>query len=610
MPVVAQINVNFANIFEARNDANAPLGGALQGYFPIEDKSVTPRVLSEYCLYNRELEEDNFGLDLPEQSLYEGGFLTAGDKLNVKHSDLHIRNNLDVGEGLYTEYIYSRRRDSSNDGNYQNDRAALPRGITLTPNETESTGNYIKINTASAAAGRTIQLYCKRNTGQESSVTINSTSLSNGENVTIYSPLINISSADSNTGVINLSSFVNIANDTKIANDKFIVTASNGNTQIYGNVNIGNSTSYDKFTVASNTGNTVIEGTLSVTSTSLFKNSITLQGGASETFIINDGTTNKFSVDTTNGNTDIQGTLNVISNVTLNSNVTIAGNSSTNASAELFKITNGASDVFTVRSADGNTFISGTLNITGTTTINSDKFIVTASDGNTQILGNLSVGAGYNKFTVASGTGNTAIAGTLGVTGATSLSDTLNVTKATTLSDTLTVSKAATFSTTVNITGVSTLTNNLSFNNSTADHRRITNIRPVSRAEILDAIKTTPSTYKNDSLPVGSFIEFLFDKGADLIITGNKTLTDSDHDKTYVCTTNTGDITITCPVNLTVGLQVSFIRAGTGNVTFTQGSGATVNSALNFKKLAFQNSAGTVFLGQTNTYYLFGDLLP
>jgi len=133
---------------------------------------------------------------------------------------------------------------------------------------------------------------------------------------------------------------------------------------------------------------------------------------------------------------------------------------------------------------------------------------------------------------------------------------------------------------------------------------RMMGLREALRNDILIG-----TTYDDDPVTLVTLRKFLFDEGSSLTVAGNFILTNADHNRTYVCT-NSAPINITCPSGLKVGLQVSFIRGGTGEVTFINGAGTTLNSALNFTKLAFTNSAGTVYLGQTNTYYLFGDLLP
>jgi len=88
-----------------------------------------------------------------------------------------------------------------------------------------------------------------------------------------------------------------------------------------------------------------------------------------------------------------------------------------------------ATDKFTVASANGNTEIAGTLDVTGDTSVSSfDSSGVTqlaTGGGATSTGGALSSAGDFDvatdKFTVASATGNTAVAGTLGVTGESTL---------------------------------------------------------------------------------------------------------------------------------------------------------------------------------------------
>ena len=89
--------------------------------------------------------------------------------------------------------------------------------------------------------------------------------------------------------------------------------------------------------------------------------------------------TNQFTVNSTNGNTDISGTLTVDGNTTFNSAQTITGllqangglfvNGSATPSSEFLRVTDGTNTVFEVDSANGNTDISGTLSVDGTTTL-------------------------------------------------------------------------------------------------------------------------------------------------------------------------------------------------------------------------------------------------
>jgi hypothetical protein len=656
MPVVAQINVNFSNLEEIQN-----LSRSQRGFVQIQDKSVHPYNLARYCLYNRE--QENFGFDDATLIAYEGGFLTAGSRLNVKHSDLYVRENLDVGKNLYSEFIYSRRKKIGND-DYQDNRNLLPRSITISPNESEILNNFIKIDTNSTSS-RQINLYTKRNEGDESSILISSTGNIEGERIDIISPLINLSRLNSLNGIINLNSFVNIANNLRINFNRFIVESSSGNTSILGNLNIGNSIEYNKFTVNSDNGNTAIDGTLTVNNISTFNNSIVLNGGSGENFIINNGAAvNRFTVNTNNGNTVIDGTLTVNNISTFNNSSIFNNNITLNGGTNIgFNLNNGASiTTFQINTSNGNTFINGTLTVNDISTFNnsivlnggsgenfiinngagSNRFTVDTNNGNTVIDGTLIVnnistfnksivlngGSGenfiikdssnINRFTVNTNNGNTAIDGTLTVNNISTFNNsivlnggsgenfiinngaavnrfTVNTNNGNTVIDgTLTVNNISTFNNSINMAGGS---------GSTDSKKRITNIREISRAEIFG------TTYNYDPLPVISFKNFIFDDSDELIITSNFTLKNTDHNRTYVCN-NTSNITITCPPNLRIGLQVSFIRGNTGEVTFIKSGAASVNSSLNFKKLAFRYSAGTVYLGQQDTYYLFGDLLP
>jgi len=418
MPVVAQINVNFANLQEVRNTDEFDI--AAGGDFQIEDKAINPNILSKYSLYNREFgDTGDYGLSDVEYLRYIGGFVTAGDKINVKHSNLHVRNNMYVGDNLYTEYIYSRFYGKT-DAEYQDERSKNPRFITLSPKFEDRLSTYVTIQTTDANT-RFIDLHAQRST-VPNKIRIDSNQTT--DKIDILSPLINLKKEGGSDGTVNIDSFLNVSNDTRIGTTKFVVTASTGKTQIAGDLNIGSVTTgaapYNRFTVASSTGNTVIEGTLSVTGNTTLKSNVTFEGGTNETFVINNGTSgqDRFTVQSTTGNTEIQGTLNVTGTTTLKNTVTIEG-----GTGESFIINTGpaGTNKFTVESSSGNTDIQGTLDVKGNTKINSDKFIVTASDGKTQIAGDLNIGStttgaeAYGNFIVASSTGNTDINGTVNI---------------------------------------------------------------------------------------------------------------------------------------------------------------------------------------------------
>lgn len=125
------------------------------------------------------------------------------------------------------------------------------------------------------------------------------------------------------------------------------------------------------------------------------------------------------------GNSTLQGTLSVTDNVTLNKNVTIVG--SDTASTELFKIQNASAvDKFTVDSASGNTSIVGTVTVTDNVTLNKNVTIVGSDTAATEYF-KIQNASAADKFVVDSSSGNTTISGTLGVTGASTLTGTITL---------------------------------------------------------------------------------------------------------------------------------------------------------------------------------------
>ena len=58
----------------------------------------------------------------------------------------------------------------------------------------------------------------------------------------------------------------------------------------------------------------------------------------------------------------------------------------------------------------------------------------------------------------------------------------------------------------------------------------------------------------------------------------------------------------------TAGNEIHFMRSGTGNVIFVQGSGVTINSFNNYKKINDHYQAVTAKCISTNNWVLFGAL--
>ena len=223
------------------------------------------------------------------------------------------------------------------------------------------------------------------------------------------------------------------------------------------------------------------------------------------------------------------------------------------------------------------TTITDNLNVTGNLSLGTtsyNKFTIASATGNVAFTGNLTINT--DKFTVASATGNTVIAGTLSVGG------------------------------TVTVTGATTLSNSITFNagSATSSTRRVTGVRQVNNhAEIIN------NTYATDSLTIGDFVDRHYQ--IPQTITTSYTILESDS-QTTILVNSSSTVNITLPAGFRVGTQVSFIRQGTGAVNFIAAAGVTLKSAPtnSFTKLAFQNSVATCYLGNSNTYYLFGDLLP
>ena len=119
-------------------------------------------------------------------------------------------------------------------------------------------------------------------------------------------------------------------------NNKFKVTASDGKTEIAGNLEVGS----NKFTVNSATGNITVDGTTNMSGN--------LTVGAS-----------KFTVDSSSGNTTIAGTLSAGA-TTINGNESVSGNFSVNNSK------------FTVAADSGSTVVAGTLGVSGKATIRNE----------------------------------------------------------------------------------------------------------------------------------------------------------------------------------------------------------------------------------------------
>ena len=160
--------------------------------------------------------------------------------------------------------------------------------------------------------------------------------------------------------------FAGVGSTVTIGATTGTTTIRNANLAITGNVNVGAS----KFTVDSANGNTIVAGTLNVSGATTLAG---LNAGAGVfTSLSSSGTLGVDGASTLNSlgvtNLATLGSLSVTGSSTFSSNVTLQGSST--AATKSFKINNGASvDKFTVDSANGDTVVAGTLNVTGNTTV-------------------------------------------------------------------------------------------------------------------------------------------------------------------------------------------------------------------------------------------------
>ena len=233
--------------------------------------------------------------------------------------------------------------------------------------------------------------------------------------------------------------------------NKLTVDTDNGNTDIQGTLDVNGATTITN--TLNVTNNVDLDQQLNVDGNATFQSNVNINGDNLLFTIENQAGTDQFTVDSDNGNTVIGGTLivdetvDVTGIVTSNNflkavNSTNPANLSANAAlmvtggasigADLFvgtgfKVGANAATKFSVAGGTGNTDITGTLDVTGNTTLSTLDVSTIDTTGATTIGGTFNVGS--NKFTVLSNSGNLDMAGTLDVGGRTIIDDTLQVTQ-------------------------------------------------------------------------------------------------------------------------------------------------------------------------------------
>ena len=330
MPAVAQINVNFANRLEFTE--RIPNSGVTSV------KAVSPYTLLQYLMYNRE-NVDLGPIPSPVDAFlnYTGGFISAGDKVNVKHSDFQIRpndagqgGNLDVEKNIYSDYVFSRRKGDTND-TYQLGRTTIDRSVTIAPFENNTSDNFIKL--FSSGSSKILTILNKDVNSKENSIVVESSSDSREiklttNNCSLKAGFVTIQPESNDVCNVNIDgetvfqrNMTMVGSDVKGAQKFTIKSSTNSET----GATVFYVDSYDGYTYIK--GNTDIMGdatvqssvtvnkTLRIDGSSNFNDSMNLNGSAvngAKLFTINNGAgINNFQVDSATGNTVIQGTLTV-----------------------------------------------------------------------------------------------------------------------------------------------------------------------------------------------------------------------------------------------------------------------------------------------------------
>jgi microcystin-dependent protein len=94
-PAIATINFVFTSLENIQN-IESILGDATSQIPTLE--LINPLVVAQYALYNTDLEGENFGIDDNIYLGFKGGFITAGDKFDIKRSSFELRGSLTVRE--------------------------------------------------------------------------------------------------------------------------------------------------------------------------------------------------------------------------------------------------------------------------------------------------------------------------------------------------------------------------------------------------------------------------------------------------------------------------------------------------------------------------------
>ena len=178
-----------------------------------------------------------------------------------------------------------------------------------------------------------------------------------------------------------------VTGDVTVATDKFVVTATNGNTAIAGTLN--------------SAGATTLSSTLGVTGDATYAGDAVFSKSAA--VVTHTSATGGLSIVSSHGFVEVEGVrfigesmgtngfpdLITFTNGVVNINGTIVHTGTTDHTGD-FEV---GTDKFQVTATSGDTTVKGTLAVDGDVTVGSGNFVVTASNGDTAIAGTLSAGA-------------------------------------------------------------------------------------------------------------------------------------------------------------------------------------------------------------------------
>jgi hypothetical protein len=439
--------------------------------------------------------------------------------------------------------------------------------INITPN---GTGDVIasKLKVSNLTSNRIIIATVDGELDDDANLTFDATTFAIATNKFT----VNVSSGNTAiAGALDVTGSLGVDGSFDVATNKFTVNAASGNTAIAGTLDVTGAVGIDgnfdiatnKFTVNATSGNTAIAGILDVTGAA----------GIDGNF---DVATNKFTVNATTGNTAVAGTLDVTGATGVDGNFDVATNKFTvNATTGNTLVAgtldvNGATTVANLKVSD---LVSNRLVYVGTAGRLQDNANLT--------FDNTTFAIATNKFTVAVASGDTAITGTLGVTGQTTLAS-ASVTDLTAnrvvyagTSGELQDSANLTFNgSTLALTGALTVSSSLTINSTTLINSILDEDNMASNSATALATQQSIKAYV-DSASSGQTLSIAGTSGTGTVNLNTQTLTIAGTTNEIEAVASGQTITVGLPNDVTIGNNLIV----TGNLT-VNGTTTTVNSTV------------------------------